>query len=215
MEKSPFERVFSLVDRRKLLQRAAKEEIQIVLKNSSGKISEMKVQGYDKDFNLEGSVAGHPLNDFDKVTALFQIDGDRYLLTTRVKKKLGYYLLLNDVQFFKFNRRAAFRIKVPTSLQLTYQIQSMRNIEINKKVSVIEFSSRGARFYMPEGKLSKGAVMKGALEWGKGKTIPVDSVMVHSPEKGIYAVRFANLKAATENRLKMLSIEIQQTIYFK
>lgn len=216
MEKPPFERVFSLIDRRKLLQRAAKEKIQIILKSTSGKISEFKIQSHDADFNLEGQVIGEPFRDFDKVTALFYIDKERYFLTTRIKKKVGYYQLLNDPQFFKFNRRNAFRITVPTSIELSYHIQSIRNIEVNKKVSVMEFSSTGARLFWPgESKLSKNTVVKGVLQWGKGKTLPVDCSVVHTPEKGIYGVRFVNLQASTVNRLKMLSIEIQQTIHFK
>ncbi len=215
-EKAPFERVFSLIERKKLLQRAAKEKVRIILKNSSGKISEFKIQSHDSDCNLEGQVIGNDLKDYEKVTALFYVDSERYFLTTRIKKKTGFFQLLNDPQFFKFNRRAAFRVKVPTSIELSYHVQSIRNIEVNKKISVLEFSSTGARLFWPgDSKLSKNTIIRGLMQWGKGKTLPVDCSIVHTPEKGVYGVRFVNLQTVTQSRLKMLSVEIQQTIHFK
>lgn len=215
MPKAPFERVFSLIERKRLLSRVAKEKPKILLKTAKNDVVEFKVQGAEASGDLLGNIAGGTLRDFDKITALFYVGNDRYFLTTRIKKKDDFFVLINDAQFYKFNRRAAFRVQIPASVEVSFFISTIRNIEINRKVSVLEFSSGGARIYWPgERKLSKGTMVRGSLQWGKGKILPVEASVVHTPGDGIFAVRFVNLNTVLTNRLKMLSIEIQQAIHF-
>lgn len=215
MPKAPFERVFSLIERKKILQRVAREKAKVLLKTSSNQISEFQAEDFEGTANLIGHLTSGSLRDFEKVTALFYVGTDRYFLTTRIKKKDDYYVLLNDAQFFKFNRRTAFRVNVPLSLEMSFHVHSIRNIEVNKKVGLIEFSSGGARIYWPgDRKLSKGALIRGTIQWGSGKVLQVDALVVHSPTNGIYGIRFINLSVLTTNRLKLLSIEVQQAIHF-
>jgi len=215
MPKAPFERVFSLIERRKLLQRVAKDKAKILLKTAGNSVLEFRTFGIENGTDLDGIVVGGAIKDFEKVTALFYVGVDRYFLTTRLKKKGELFLLLNDAQFYKFNRRNAFRVQVPASLDVSYFISTVRNIEINRRVPIIEFSSSGARIHWEgDRRLSKGTLMRGSLQWGKGKVLPVEGIVIHSPDKGIFALRFTNLSTVTINRLKMLSIEIQQAINF-
>ena len=215
MVKAPFERVFSLVDRRRLLQRVIKDKVKVLLKTPNGHVMEFKTKNLDEGFNLNGQIIGGTLNDYEKITALFYVDKDRYFLRTRIKKKKEYFQILNDPQLYRLNRRTAFRTQVPASFDLSYYVQTIRNIEINKKMTVLEFSSSGARlFWRSSTKLSKGTLLKGYLQWGSGKTIPVDCAVIHSPEVGLYGIRFVNLSSITLNRLKMLSVEIQHAIHF-
>lgn len=215
MAKPPFERVFSLIERKKLLQRVAQEKTKILLKSPKNEVFEFRPSGIENGSHLTGTVTGALVRDFDKVTALFYVGQERYFMTTRIKKNGEQFLLLNDAQFYRFNRRQAFRIQVPTSLEVSFYISTVRNIEINKKVPVIEFSSGGARiFWEGDRRLSKGTLIRGSLQWSKGKVLPVDAHVIHSPDKGIFALRFVNLNTVLSNRLKMLSVEIQQALYF-
>lgn len=215
MAKAPFERVFSLIERKKLLRRVAKDNLKVLIKFANNQVGEFKVQSVDDQSNLTGIIVGPMPRDFEKTTALFYVDHDRYFLTTRIKKKGEQWVILNSAEFFKFNRRTAFRVRVPENLQLTYFIMSVRNIEVSKPVEVIDFSSGGARIkWFLEKKMSNGTPMKGVFQWGKGKVIPVEAVIVHCPQPGTYGIRFVNLTSVTVNRLKMLSVEIQQTVHF-
>ena len=215
MSKSPFERVFSLIDRRKLLQRVAKEKVSIVLKNEQDQVYIFKAQAIDKDFNLLGNIATAGLKDSEKVTALFYVDKERYFLTTKLKRKEEkQFVLLNDTQFFKFNRRNAFRIVLDGKADMTLQVMTIRNIDIKKDIEVIEFSSGGARIrWTGQSRLSPGTIIKGILQWKRNKIIPVDASIVHNLGEGVYGVRFVNLSPILANRLKMLSVEVQQTIF--
>ncbi len=216
MAKAPFERVFSLIDRKKLFLKVAKEQIEVIIKNTRGELFHFKPHSIDKELSMLGDLLDGSVRDYEKVTVLFYVDKERYFVNTRVKKNEEGVRILNDPQFYRLNRRTAFRVQVPAVVELSYQIYSIRNIEMNRKASVLEFSSTGARIYWTgDSKLSKGTILKGVLQWGKGKSLPVDGMVVHSPEKGIYALRFVSLNSILVNRLKMLSVEIQQAIHFK
>ena len=216
MPKAPFERIFSLSERKKILTKVAKDNLKIVIKNSQSKVLEIKAEDIDSAFNLSGSLpsAGN-YKDFDKVTALFHLNNERYFLTTRLKIKDERWTLLNDPQFYRFNRRSAFRVYLPKDFNMIFQVASIRNIEMNKKANVLEFSTSGARLQVSgDIRFSTGATLKGSIQWGKDKVLPIDALVIHTPEKGIYGVRFINLTSSAVNRLKMLSIEIQQIIHF-
>ncbi len=216
MSKAPFERVFSLIERKKILSKVAKEKIRVLLKGANNEVMELKVSEMDSQGNLQGAILGKTPKDFEKVTALFYIGRERYFLTTKIKKKSeDRWLLLNDTQLFRFNRRNAFRVFVPPGVDLNFFVSTVRNIEINKKVNVLDFSSGGARLHWySDKKLPVGTQIKGVLQWGNGKILPIEATIVHSPETGIYGVRFVRMSSVTLNRLKMLSVEIQQEINF-
>jgi hypothetical protein len=217
MAKEPFERVFSLIERKKLLNRVAKELKKITVKNSQSEVYEFQPIGIDPDTcDLFGNIVGFTPQDSEKVVAMFYVDRDRYFMTTRLKRQYGYWVLLSDQQFFKFNRRAAFRVEVPNDIEVNFFISTIRNIEMNRSVPILDVSATGARIaWSGETRLAKGTILHGALQWGKGKVLPVDASVIHSPAKGTFGVRFINLNSITQNRLKMLVIEIQQTIHFK
>lgn len=218
MPKAPFERIFSLTERKKILTKVAKDQIKIVIKNNKNMIFELKAESVDSAFNLCGQLGIKdigPIRDFEKVTALFYLGNERYFLTTRIKFRGEQWILLNDQQFYKFNRRSAFRVSIPDDVDIIFQIFTVRNIEMNKSLSVIEFSSGGARLKSNSDiKFSPGTILKGSLQWNKGKVLPVDALIVHVQEKNFLGVKFINLTTSTQNRLKMLSVEIQQIIHF-
>jgi hypothetical protein len=193
-----------------------KEETKILIKNSKQEVFEFLLQHLDESGNIEGQVLKPKFRDLDTVTALFKIDSDRYFLTTRLKRKDGKWILLSSTHLYKFNRRSAFRVMVPLSLELIFLVQSIRNIEVNRKVKVLEFSSSGARVHWFNDKgVSKGTLIKGVLQWGRGKILPIEASLVHNSGEGICGLKFVNLNGVVQNRLKMLSIEIQQTIHFQ
>jgi hypothetical protein len=215
MSKSPFERVFSMIDRKKLLQRVGKEMVNIVVKNEQDQVFIFKAMETDVEYNLLGFINSPVAKDFQRVTALFYVDKERYFLTTRLRRIADkQFILLNDTQFFKFNRRNAFRIVLEGKADMTLQVASIRNIDVNKEVEVLEFSSGGARIrWTGQSRLAPGTIIKGILQWKQNKIIPVDASIVHNLGKGVYGVRFVNLSPILANRLKMLSVEVQQTIF--
>lgn len=210
MKKSPFERVYSLIDRKKLFQKVVDSKIKIHLKNKSGEIILMTATRIDSKADIFGHLPANAFRSGEKVTALFYVGGERYFLNTRVFNKNTEWILANDPQFFKFNRRNAFRIRVPKSQEISFHVSAIRNIEVHKKCEVLEFSTGGAKIHWNSLKpLAVNAFLKGVLQWGKGKILPLEATIVHNRGEGIYGIRWANLSAVTTNRLKLLSVELQ------
>ena len=217
MAKEPFERVFSLIERKKLLTKVAHEKKKIILKNTDGEVFEFFPAYIDpKSFDITGLVTGLDPKKKEKVVAMFYVDKDRYFMTTVLQKNENHWVLFSDQQFFKFNRRSAFRVEIPKDLEVSFFVNTVRNIELNRNVEMVEISATGAKIlWVGETRLAKGTMLRGALQWGKGKVLPVEASVIHSPIKGAFGIRFINLNSILQNRLKMLVIEIQQTIHFK
>jgi hypothetical protein len=213
MAKSPFERVFSKIDRKRILQGVIKEKIKVYLKNSKNQLFLFRATYVDDQLNLHGYVEGEEPKDFEKVTALFYLGKERYFITTRVKKKDGVWGLMSDQQFYRLNRRAAFRIHIPISHDMTLYISTIRNIEINQKLRIIEISSGGARVHWLNPKrLAVGSIMKGSIQWGQGKLLPIDAQLVHILNDGMFGLRFVHMSPSTQNRLKLLCLETQMEL---
>jgi c-di-GMP-binding flagellar brake protein YcgR len=210
MVKSPFERIFSKIDRKKIFLGLVKSGQKIYLKTQSQNILEFRALSVDETLTLYGEVQkGQPVS-FEKVTALFYLNNERYFLITRLKKREDQWSLVSDHQFFRLNRRNAFRTKVPASSELSLFVSAIRNIEVQKKVQILEISSGGARVYWNiTKKLPVGTQMKAFVQWGKDKMLPVEALVVHQLEAEIFGLKFINMNPTLQNRLKHLSIDLQ------
>lgn len=217
MPKAPFERIFSLSERKKILANVLKDKVKIIVKIDKNLVFEVKAEELNSAFDLSGVLRGQEVpsvRNFDKVTILFHVENERYFMTTQFKLDGTKWSIVSSPHVYKFNRRSAFRVHIPEKTEVVFQIFAVRNIEMNKKARIIEMSSNGARMkFLGETRFSSGTILKGTLQWGKGKLLPVDALIVHSPAKNTYGVRFVNLTGTTMNRLKMLSVEIQREIY--
>ncbi len=210
MVKSPFERIFSKIDRKKIFLGLIKSGQKIYLKTQSNQIIEFKPLATDEQLILHGEILKGLPTDFDKVTALFYYNKERYFLVTRIKRSKDSWNLMSDHQFFRLNRRNAFRTNVPPSAELSLFVSTIRNIEILKKCQILELSSGGARVYWHITKrLAIGTPMKAIIQWGKDKMLPVDVVVVHQIDDEIYGLKFQHMGLTLQNRLKHLSIELQ------
>jgi hypothetical protein len=215
MTKKPFERVFSLIERKKILRRVSLEKISVLIKVGESQVYEFKVTGIDSSFNLDGFAVGYNPRDFQRVTALFYVDKERYLLNTRLRKMDSGLKLLSDSQFFRFNRRSAFRISIPARIEIFLFVESIRNIEVQRKLPIIEVSTGGARIHWSNNRrLAPGTPISGYLQYGKGSPIPIKAVVAHALGADLYGIRFVHLTTGTLNRLKVLSVQIQQEIHF-
>jgi hypothetical protein len=210
MAKSPFERVFSKIDRKRILQKVIREKTKVFLKNSKNQLYTFEAMTLDASLNVKGFIVEGKPREYEKVTALFYIDKERYFINCRMRQEGPYWTLSSDQQFYRLNRRMAYRIQIPPGYDLTYYISTVRNIEINRKAQISEISSGGARIHWPNGrKLSTGSLLKGSLQWGKGNVLPIDASVVHVLETGKFGIKFVHMSPVTANRLKILCLETQ------
>ncbi len=211
MVKSPFERIFSKLDRKKLFQKFIKTKKSIYLKNSSQQIFQFIPYQIDEDLTLRGKIkGGEPGSGESKVTCLFYVDSDRYFMSTKLKFHRGEWKLSPEHNCYLLNRRTAFRTKIPAGANVQFFVSSIRNIEILLNCQVLEISSGGARIFWPHTKkIGSGAVLKGVIQWNREKMIPVSASVVHRIEDEIYGIKFVNLTPLIQNRLRHLSVELQ------
>lgn len=218
MPKSPFERIFSLTERRKILSKAVQDKSAVVVKSVSQKIAQLKVEAVDLNLSISGknpNLSKIGFRDFEKVTILLYQNNDKYFINGKIKLNQDQWTLVIEPQFYRLNRRNSFRILLPEKIDLNFQINQIRNIEVNKQCRLLEFSTGGCRVVFPsEMKLSNGSIVKGFLQFGPGKILSINALVVHSPKPRVFGFKFINLNSVTLNRLKMQSIEIQQAIHF-
>ena len=216
MVKCPFERVASLIDRKKILEKSLSSRSKILIKTIDGKVGYYQPMYQFEDGALEGqSYEGMNFSGKEqKIITLMNIAKDRYFMNTTLSKTQHGWKLHNSSEFFMLNRRIGFRVSVPVDAGLQLKLTHVGGAAINRSISIVELSVSGTRIYLPEEvKFKKNVVLRGTIEWKKTRNLPIEIQLVHSIGEGIWGAKFINKDSLTSNRLKMLSVEIQQSIY--
>jgi hypothetical protein len=107
------------------------------------------------------------------------------------------------------------RTVIPEGISISLYITSLAGISCKVQCRVTDFSAGGARIRWTAGLvLSRGLAVKGTLIWLKGKEIPIQAVVKHRTKEGTFGIEFDHLDSVQTNRLKILSIEIQQLVNY-
>lgn len=215
--KKPFERILSLVDRKRIFLEAITKRVPIIVKLNDGKLLSFRGLNLTAEGHMDGLVNEKSLVGSKQrvVTVFFYVKKDRLFLNTKlVKTDLGWRIL-NATDFYKLNRRESFRIDIPENIQINFHVTSAGGIPCNVSTRVIEYSAGGARVRwttLPQ--IKKGFVLKGNLIWLKGKQFTISALVKHQPSAGIWGLEFVELDSVQTNRLKVLSIELQQMVNY-
>lgn len=215
--KQPFERILSLIDRKKIFLDLISNKIPIIVKLSDGKLLSFRGINLTSEGHLEGLLneKGLGASKQKTVVVFFYVKKDRYFVNTKlIKNNLGWRIL-NATDFYKLNRRDSYRIEIPDSIQISFQATNAGGTPCNITTRVIEFSAGGARIRWPGNPaIKRGQVLKGTWLWLKGKQFPITALVKHQPVQGVYGIEFIEMDTALSNRLKVLSIELQQLVNY-
>lgn len=150
------------------------------------------------------------------VTVMFHCGKDRYFLNTRIVRVPTGWRLKNCGDFYKLNRRGSFRVEVPASIQLGFNVISASGELCMTTARLVEFSAGGAQIRWPANAstIKKGSLLKGNLIWFRGRTVPVTAEVKHQMKPGIFGVSFLFSDSVQANRLKLMSVELQQMVNF-
>lgn len=216
MKPSPFERVLSLKERKEHFALLCSHKSQIIVKSTTNEVGVFTPTMVDKNGDLLGYFRPKSpwKRELNTVNALFYKKSDRYFIKTKLQKLRSQWKLQMSSEFFKLNRRNAFRVQIPTRMDLYFVIGSIRNIEFKKRVRIREISSQGARIEWPfETSPQKNSILRGYIDWGKVRNFEIEAQLIHQPDKEQWGVKFVNMDSVTHNRLKLLCVEVQQILF--
>jgi hypothetical protein len=215
--KQPFERILSLIDRKKIFLDIISQKIPVVIKLGDGKLISFRGINLTSEGHMEGLLNEKGVGPAKQrnVTVFFYLKKDRFFLNTKLLKNNLGWRILNATDFYKLNRRESYRIDVPDNLTINFQVTNAGGTPCNVTARVVEFSAGGARIRWPGNPIIKrGHILKGTWIWMKGKQFSVNALVKHQPVQGIFGLEFIEMDAVQMNRMKVLSIELQQMVNY-
>jgi hypothetical protein len=215
--KEPFERIISLVDRKKILKKALSEDKQVICRTADGSMTPFIPLRVTDDGHLEGKLVERTSSKAKTRTAIlfFYCGKDRYFISTKMVKQEHLWRAYISIEFYKLNRRQSYRTAVPTNARLSFYVTKVDSQICQVMARIVEFSMGGAQIrWFGSPSLAKGSNLKGKIVWFRNKEISVNAIVKHKLKDGIVGIQFTNLDSVQINRLKLMSVELQQFVNY-
>ncbi len=207
-----------MVDRRKFFSKLVIDRAPVIVKFTDGKLLSFRGLQVSKEGHLDGLANAKAMGGAKQRTAVvfFYSGRDRYFLNTKmIKMPTGIWRVMNSTDFYRLNRREAHRTVIPDSVTISLYVTSIAGHKTRTQVRVTDFSALGARLRWPSGQyVNQGVMLRGNLIWLKGKEFPLYAVIKHRTKQGSVGIEFTNMDSVQANRLKILSIELQQLVNY-
>lgn len=189
-----------------------------ICKFADGDVVHFLPRSITQESHLDGILSKRMMDSAKtrNITVMFHCGKDRYFLNTRLVRVPGGWRLKNCGDFYRLNRRGSFRVLIPASIQLSFNIISASDELCMTTARLVEFSAGGAQIRWPGNTqgIRKGSLLKGNLIWFRGKSVPVTAEVKHQMKPGIFGISFLFADSVQANRLKLMSIELQQMVNF-
>ncbi len=217
--KNPFERIISLLDRRKIFSKLVLQKSPIVLKLTDGSLASFRGLEVSKEgANLDGLANEKAFGGSKQrtVVVFFYSGRERYFLRTKViKLASGLWRIMNSTEFFRLNRRDAYRVSVPESINLYLVVTSVDGVAVKTQLRITDFSATGVKVrWAGRGLPNKSSLIKARLIWLKGKEFAVYGQIKHRTKEGSLGIKFIELDSVQSGRFRILSIELQQLVNY-
>jgi hypothetical protein len=216
--KQPFERILSLVDRKKFFLKLVVDRSPVIVKFADGMLLSFRGLQVSKEGHLDGLANAKAMGSAKQrtVVVFFYSGRDRYFLNTKmVRMPTGIWRIMNSTDFYRLNRRESHRTVIPDSVSISLYVTSIAGHKARVQARVTDFSAMGARVRWASGQyINKGAIIRGSLIWLKGKEFPIYAAIKHRTKEGSVGIEFTNMDSVQANRLKILSIELQQLVNY-
>ena len=235
MGKEPFEKVRSLVERRKLFQTVVEQKAEIVCKGGSDQLFLYEPIGSDEIIHLNlgtSAVVYRRVKNFVPIPAKafevighFSVDLDRYFfrgsLLPAGSQATGLFELDGSCDVFKLQRRQTFRVPVPaeTPIYISAHSHNQKPIQVDFKLS--DISVGGARIFRPLAyySLSLCDTISGIDHSPGGKTVEFKSEVRHSMPQAFqgevvphFGIEFIDASQGFKNRMTALTMDLQHKI---
>jgi alginate biosynthesis protein Alg44 len=224
LEKVPFEKVRSLVERRKILESLIKAKTQVICKGADDSLFYFNPTSIIGDSALIGSskaITGLPTKNVE-VIGNFTVEPDRYFFRCPVKIQGDLLQFPLNMVIFRLQRRASLRVKVPHNFPLAINIYQINGNSKVVTTKVIDLSAGGVRFKITDPKdlkLNLEDKLSIAVHPSSGRALELGAVVRHALQMQVginkeihYGCEFVTSSTVTKNRLLALSLELQQKI---
>ncbi len=224
MEKEPFEKVRSLVERKKILESLVREKNQVVCKGTDESLfyfQPSSIIGSSAIVGTTKAITRIPKKNVE-IVGNFVVDSDRFFFKGPLNVNGGIYQLPLTVAIFKLQRRIAVRVKVPSSYPIAINVYKVNEVSSLVATRVLDLSAGGVRIKVVEPKSARfnvGDQLSIAVHPSQGRVLELGAVIKHVLQAGSgaraelhYGCEFVTSSTVTKNRLLALSLELQQKI---
>jgi hypothetical protein len=231
MGKTPFEKVRSLIERRKIFESLLHEKTEILCKGEDETLFHLHPISIVTDSHLHGwmeNVEGVPQKDCD-VIGNFTVGTDRYFFQTSLKIENGEASFQLNSDVFRLQRRSTIRLRVNPVYEMYLAIIEFKGGAVYSVAQLADVSAGGARIFFSDLdspiqaanskilKLQLKDRFKAVLHLGSKKSLEVFCEVKHS-QQAIYrgsvvehfGIEFVDLTPSAKNRLLALTMDLQR-----
>ncbi|MEZ0391994.1 MAG: PilZ domain-containing protein [Pseudobdellovibrionaceae bacterium] len=235
--KTPFEKVRSLVERKKLFEDLLLEKGEMVCKGEDDSLFYFRPSAIVKDQHIQGwirAIDQAPKSDTN-VLGNFSIGADRFFFQAamNISGEEGVFETTCDV--FKLQRRATVRLHVQASFGLYMAITELNGKSVYSVAQIADVSAGGARIFFSTVEspipalgntsnpgIQMGSRFKAVLNFGNRKTVDVICEVKHSQQavhRGVivehFGIEFVDFTPGLKNRLLGLTMDLQRRMVYE
>jgi len=218
-DKSPFEKIKSGSEARRIYERLPKEALEFFCKGD-GALFSFRPTSFDPENGLEGRIVLFEETNIknEPVVVNFVVDQERYYTTCEFFHKDDHGLLKLAGTLFRLERRSHYRVTLPAHLERACNIINQDGRAVFVSAVVLDISQGGARFQILKGKLKdlkQGVRIRCALHIkDKWKFELLAQVMHVLPgeKTDVLGAQFLNVPEGMNRKLLSMMLELQREV---
>jgi hypothetical protein len=231
MAKIPFEKIRSLIDRRKLFEALLREQTEILCKGDDESLFHLKPISIVSDSLIHGWM--EPIEELPKldteVLGNFSVGTERFFFHAPLKVMEEEATFHVNCDVYRLQRRSSLRLAVASEYECYVAITESHGKPVYSIAQVADLSAGGARLFFSDidspiqaGNskaihLKVGDQFKAVLHLGRKKNLDVQCQVKHI-QQGVhrgavmdyYGVEFVELTTHSKNRLLSLTMDLQR-----
>ena len=232
MAKSPFEKVKSLVERRKLFEALLREGSDILCKGEGESLFHFKPANLSREGWMQGSMIAveKSLEHTGLVLGNFSVSGERYFFSTEIElMKNGDTQFVVSCEVYQLQRRSSLRLHVQQSHGVYLAITEFQGKAIYVIAQIADLSAGGARIFFSDldspvaatvnsknPNLRAGDRFKAILHLGQKRSLEVNVEVKHI-QQAVHlgqivehiGIEFIELTSVLRNRLVAMTMDLQ------
>ncbi len=218
-DKSPFEKIKSSMEARRIFARLPEEGSKFYCKGE-GSLFAFKPDRYQPEAGLEGRIILFEETDLkaESVVVNFIIDQERYYTICDFTPRGALGILRPTGTLFRLERRQYYRVALPENIERDCNIINHDGRSVFVSAIILDVSQGGGRMVVPKDKLKdlkKGARLRCALHiGGKWRFELLAEVMHLIPGKShdTYGAQFLNVPEGLSRKLLSMMLELQREV---
>lgn len=232
MARSPFEKVRSLVERKKLFEGLLREQTEILCKGEDDSLFNMKPMVLSGDSALQGFMT--PIEKLPSedtvILGNFSVGSEKYFFHAPLKIQEEEASFQISCEVFKLQRRNSVRLQIHPTYEMYLAITEFQGKSVYTMAHLSDVSAGGAKIFFSEAQaqmlnlgtsknpgLRIGDQFKCILRTGSKRNLELVSLVKHV-QKSVYqdeiieqyGIEFIELTPLLQNRLVAMTMDLQQ-----